>query len=240
MANSHLRDLVSYEPGKPIEDLARELGIAPQDIIKLASNENPLGPSPKAIAAMQESLTRANFYPDGGGYYLRGAIAAKNGLARENIILGSGSNEIIEFIGHAFLRPGDEIITSRHAFAVYHLMAQLFGATTVEVAEKPGFVQDLDAMLAAITPRTRQVYITSPNNPTGTIVTADEIERFMERVPSDVDRGVRRGVPRVPRRRAGYAALRARGSQRASSCARSRRSRVWPTCASATAWRACH
>ena len=185
-ANPQLRDLVSYEPGKPVEDLAREIGIQPGDIIKLASNENPLGPSPKALEAMHAMLERAHFYPDGGGYYLREAIAEKFGLKRENVILGNGSNEIIEFLGHAFLRPGDEVVTSEHAFAVYTLMAQLFGAKTVEVPEKPGFIQDLDATLAAITPRTRQVYITSPNNPTGTIVTAEEIERFMARVPDGV------------------------------------------------------
>ncbi len=185
-ANASLRDLISYEPGKPVEDLARELGIAPGDIVKLASNENPLGPSPKALAAMRDTLERAHFYPDGGGYYLREAIAEKVGLRRENIILGCGSNEIIEFLGHAFLQPGDEVVTSDHAFAVYRLMAQLFGAKTVEVPEYPGFVQDLDATLAAITPRTRQVYITSPNNPTGTIVTPAEIERFMARVPENV------------------------------------------------------
>ena len=185
-ANAQLRDLVSYEPGKPVEDLARELGIAPGDIIKLASNENPLGPSPLALEAMRAALERAHFYPDGGGYYLREAIAEKFGLRRENVILGNGSNEIIEFIGHAFLRPGDEVITSDHAFAVYALMATLFGAGTVEVPEKPGFVQDLDATLAAITPRTRQIYITSPNNPTGTVVSTEEIERFMSRVPGHI------------------------------------------------------
>ena len=182
-ANPQLRELVSYEPGKPIEDLARELGLPPERIIKLASNENPLGPSPRAIEAMRAALDRAQLYPDGGGYYLREAVAAKHGFARENIILGNGSNEIIEFLGHAFLRPGDEVVTSQHAFAVYHLMAQLFGAKTVEVPELPGFVQDLDATLAALTPRTRQVYITVPNNPTGTMVTADAIARFMDRVP---------------------------------------------------------
>ncbi len=185
-ANVQLRDLVSYEPGKPVEDLARELGLAPGDIVKLASNENPLGPSPLALDAMRAALERAHFYPDGGGYYLREAIAEKSGLRRENVILGNGSNEIIEFIGHAFLHPGNEIVTSDHAFAVYALMATLFGARTVEVPEKPGFIQDLDAMLAAITPQTRQVYITSPNNPTGTVVSAEEIGRFMARVPDHV------------------------------------------------------
>ena len=185
-ANPQLRDLVSYEPGKPVEDLARELGVPPAEIIKLASNENPLGPSPKALEAMRAALLRANFYPDGGGYYLREAIAAKFQLRRENIILGNGSNEIIEFLGHAFLKPGDEIITSDHAFAVYQLMAQLFGARTIEVPERPGFVHDLAAMADAITPRTRQIFIANPNNPTGTIVTEAEIDAFMARVPDHV------------------------------------------------------
>jgi histidinol-phosphate aminotransferase len=185
LAHPWLRDLVSYEPGKPIEDVARELGLETSEIIKLASNENPLGPSPKALAAMHDALERAHFYPDGGGYYLREAIAQKFGMERGNVILGCGSNEIIEFIGHAFLRPGDEIITARHAFAVYRLMATLFGAKTVEVPD-PGFAHDLDAMLAAITPRTREIFITNPNNPTGTMVSQKEIDHFMERVPEHV------------------------------------------------------
>jgi histidinol-phosphate aminotransferase len=111
-ANPQLRDLVAYEPGKPIEDVARDLGLNPDEIVKLASNENPLGPSPKAVAAMTEALSMAQFYPDGGGYKLRQAIAEQNGLERENVVLGNGSNEIIEFIGHAFLKPGDSIIAA--------------------------------------------------------------------------------------------------------------------------------
>ncbi len=186
LANPSLRELVAYEPGKPVEDLARELGIAPDAIVKLASNENPLGPSPKALDAMRAALERAHFYPDGGAYYLRGAIAEKFGLRRENVILGNGSNEIIEFCGHAFLRPGDEVVTSDHAFAVYKLMAQLFGARAVEVSEKPGFVHDLGAMADAITERTREVFVANPNNPTGTIVSAGDIARFMDRVPAHV------------------------------------------------------
>lgn len=184
-AHQHILKLVSYEPGKPVEELAREMGLQPEEIIKLASNENPLGPSPKALAAMREALDRSHFYPDGGGWALRGAIADKVGLSRENVILGNGSNEIIEFIGHAFLRPGDEVITARHAFAVYTLMAQLFGAKTVEVPD-PGFTHDLEAMLAAISQRTRQVFIANPNNPTGTMVGQDAIDRFMDRVPEEV------------------------------------------------------
>lgn len=185
LANPQLRDLVSYEPGKPVEDVARELGLAPADIIKLASNENPLGPSPKALVAMHEAVERAHFYPDGGGFYLREAIAEQFGFARENVILGNGSNEIIEFIGHAFLRPGDEVITARHAFAVYALMAKLFDAQVIEVPD-PGYAHDLDAMAAAITPRTREIFITNPNNPTGTMVSQEAIDRFMEIVPDHV------------------------------------------------------
>ncbi len=185
IANQQLRDLVAYEPGKPVEDLARELGIPPEKIIKLASNENPLGPSPRAREAMIETIERAHFYPDGGGYYLREAIAQRHGLSRANVILGNGSNEIIEFLGHAYLQPGDEVVVARHSFAVYRLMAQLFGAKVVEVPD-PGFKHDLEAMLAAITPRTKEVFVANPNNPTGTMVFQDEIDRFMDRVPEHV------------------------------------------------------
>jgi histidinol-phosphate aminotransferase len=184
-AHPWLHDLVSYEPGKPIEDVARELGLKPHEIIKLASNENPLGPSPKALAAMREMLERAHFYPDGGGYYLREAIAKKFGFERGNVMLGCGSNEIIEFIGKAFLNPGDEIVVARHAFVVYKLMATLFGATTIEVPD-PNFAHDLDAMAAVITPRTKEVFIANPNNPTGTLLSQDEIDRFMDKVPDHV------------------------------------------------------
>lgn len=184
-AHEHVLKLIAYEPGKPVEELAREMGLQPSDIIKLASNENPLGPSPKALAAMRDMLDRAHFYPDGGGWALRSAIADKLGLQRENVVLGNGSNEIIEFIGHAFLRPGDEVVTARHAFAVYGLMAQLFGAKTVEVPD-PGYRHDLPAMRAAVTPRTRQLFVANPNNPTGTLVSQEEIDRFMESVPDHV------------------------------------------------------
>ena len=184
-ANPQLRELVAYEPGKPVEDLARELGLAPGEIIKLASNENPLGPSPAARQAMIDTIDRAHFYPDGGGYYLREAVAEQLGLSMANVILGNGSNEIIEFLGHAYLQPGDEVVVAKHSFAVYRLMAQLFGAKVVDVPD-PDFIADLDAMLAAITPRTKEVFIANPNNPTGTMVFQDDIDRFMERVPEHV------------------------------------------------------
>lgn len=185
--NAHpwLENLVAYDPGKPIEETARELGLDPADIIKVASNENPLGPSPKAVVAMKEAAEGVHIYPDGGGYKLRTAIAEKFGLERGNVILGNGSNEIIELIGHGFLDPGDNVIAAEHAFVVYKLMATLFGAETIEVPD-PGFVHDLDAMAAAITPRTKKVFIANPNNPTGTMVGQDAIDRFMDRVPEHV------------------------------------------------------
>jgi len=185
LANEYLKSLVPYEPGKPIEDVARELGLQPADIIKLASNENPLGPSPKAIAALHDAAERAHVYPDGGCYYLREALADKFSLRRENLIIGNGSNEIIEFLGHGFLKPGDEVITAEHAFVVYKLMATLFGARTVEVPD-PGFVHDLEAMAQAVTPRTREIFVANPNNPTGTIVDNDQIERFVDAIPESV------------------------------------------------------
>lgn len=185
VANPQLRDLAVYEPGKPIEETARELGANAADIIKLASNENPLGPSPKALAAMRAAVQDAHLYPDGGGYYLREALAAKLGFARENIILGCGSNEVLEFLGHAFLNRDDEVITSEHAFIAYKLIAAVFGAHTIEVPS-PDLRHHLDGMIAAITPRTRIIFIANPNNPTGTLLTQDEIDRFMGALPDNI------------------------------------------------------
>ena len=185
LANPQFRNLPVYEPGKPIEETARELGADPDEIIKLASNENPLGPSPKALAAMQSALASANLYPDGGGFYLREALAAKLGVNRDQLILGAGSNEIIEFLGHAFLDRGDDVVTSEHAFVVYKLVAAVFGARTIEVPS-PDFRHDLDGMVAAITPKTRLIFIANPNNPTGTLAGQDDLDRFMERVPPNI------------------------------------------------------
>src|SRR5439155_22306772 len=128
LANPQLRNLAVYEPGKPIEETACELGVDPRTIVKLASNEIPLGPSPKAIQAICAASEDAHLYPDGGGFYLCKAIAAKLGLALENVILGNGSNEVIEFLGHAFLDLGDDVVTSQYAFIVYKLIASSFGA----------------------------------------------------------------------------------------------------------------
>jgi histidinol-phosphate aminotransferase len=185
LANSQLRDLAVYEPGKPIEETARELGIDPAEIVKLASNENPLGASPKAIQTMRAALENAHLYPDGSGFHLCNAIAAKLGLEPQNVILGNGSNEIIEFLGHAFLNPGDDVITCQHAFIVYKLLATAFGVHTIETPA-PDYQQNLDATLEAITPKTRLIFIPNPNNPTGTLVFQSAIDDFMSQVPDSI------------------------------------------------------
>jgi histidinol-phosphate aminotransferase len=184
-ANRFVCDLVAYEPGKPIDETARELGLDPAQIVKVASNENPLGPSPMAKSAMRAALEVAHIYPDGGGYRLRTAIAESLGLDRANVVLGNGSNEIIELLCHTFLNRGTELIAAEHAFVVYKLMATLFGAKYVEVAD-PDFIHDLDAMAGAITANTRLVFIANPNNPTGTMVDQQAIGRFMDRLPEHV------------------------------------------------------
>jgi histidinol-phosphate aminotransferase len=186
IANRELLDLVPYEPGKPVDDVARELGLDPASIVKLASNENPLGPSPLAMAAMRREIERVHFYPDGGGFHLRNAIAEKFGLTRENVVLGNGSNEIIELLFHTFTRPGiHEIVTARHAFAVYTLMAQLFGVRAITV-DDVDFTPDLPAMLRAVTPQTRLIFLASPNNPTGTRVTNEALDDFLRKLPPHV------------------------------------------------------
>jgi histidinol-phosphate aminotransferase len=184
-ANPQLRDLAVYEPGKPIQETARELQVDPRAIIKLASNENPLGPSPKAIQAMRAALGNAQLYPDGGGFYLRSALGARLGFARENIILGNGSNEVIEFLGHAFLNPGDDVIVSEHAFIAYKLIATLFGARTIE-RPSPDYEHDLEAMLSAITLKTRIIFIANPNNPTGTLISQIKLDKFISRLPENI------------------------------------------------------
>jgi len=185
LANPQLRDLGVYEPGKPIEETARELGVDPATIIKLASNENPLGPSPKALRAMRTALENAHLYPDGSGFYLRKAIAAKLAVEPENIILGNGSNEVIEFLGHAFLNAGDDVITCQYAFIVYKLLATAFAVRTIETPS-PDYKQNLDATLAAISAKTRVIFIPNPNNPTGTLISQRAIDSFMSRVPESI------------------------------------------------------
>jgi histidinol-phosphate aminotransferase len=185
LANPQLREIKIYQPGKPIEETARELGVDPGGIVKLASNENPLGPSPKATETMCAALEKAHLYPDGGGFCLCKAIATKLGLAPENVILGNGSNEVLEFLGHGFLNPGDDVVTSQYAFIVYKLIATSFGARTIEVPS-PDYQQDLYGMLAAITRKSRLIFVPNPNNPTGTLLSQRAIDDFIARVPENV------------------------------------------------------
>jgi histidinol-phosphate aminotransferase len=183
--NPFLENLPVYQPGRPIEEVARELGLDPKGIIKLASNENPLGPSRLGLAAMRQALKQVNLYPDGNAFYLKQKLAAKLGVTPANLILGNGSNEVIELVGHALLAPGAEVIVSQYCFAVYPIVTALFGAKLVVVPAK-NHGHDLDAMLAAITPNTRIVFVANPNNPTGTTASREELAHFVNAVPANV------------------------------------------------------
>ncbi len=180
--NAALKSLPVYQPGRPIEEVARELGLPPSDIIKLASNENPFGPSPLALAAVEEKLAHAHLYPDGSGFYLKQKLAAKLGISPENLVLGNGSNDIIEFVGHALLNAQSEVVVSQYCFAVYPIVTALFEAKLVMVPATD-FGHDLPAMAAAINPRTKIVFVANPNNPTGTRVSGDALHRFIDAVP---------------------------------------------------------
>src|SRR6266545_1656146 len=180
LANHHILGIAPYEPGKPIEELERELGIT--DAIKLASNENPLAPSERVLKAIAEALPHLNRYPDGSGYYLRQALARRHNLSAEHIILGNGSNDLIELLARAFLRAGEEAVIPHPSFVVYPMIVQAVGGIRVVVTLKD-YRLDLEAMARAMTPMTKMVFIANPNNPTATIVTADEVDHFMARVP---------------------------------------------------------
>jgi len=175
----------NYEPGKPIDDVARDLGLDPSTIIKLASNENPLGPSPLAVEAGRRAMGEVRLYPDGGCCELRRRLADRFELNPDQVIPGNGSNEIIELLGHVFLRPGDEVVMGAPAFVVYKLVTLLFGARPVEVA-LVDYRHDLGRMADAITDRTRLIFLPSPNNPTGTANSQNEIESFVESLPGSV------------------------------------------------------
>jgi histidinol-phosphate aminotransferase len=172
--------LVPYKPGKPIEELERELGLS--RVIKLASNENPLGPSKKALAAIQAILPQLALYPDGSGYNLKKALARKFKVDAGQITLGNGSNEILELVARAFLTPDLEVVFSQHAFAVYPIVTQAVGATAV-VVPALNYGHDLEAMLQSVTEKTRLVFIANPNNPTGTWLAQTDLERFLEALP---------------------------------------------------------
>ncbi len=180
LANTHILGIAPYEPGKPIEELEREYGV--HDAIKLASNENPLPPSERVQRAIASALGTLNRYPDGSGYYLRQALAKKHDFAQDQVFLGNGSNELIELAVRTFLKPGDEAIVPHPSFVVYPMIVQAAGGIRVMVMLKDYRI-DLEAMARAITPMTKIVFIANPNNPTATMVTADEVEAFMARVP---------------------------------------------------------
>jgi histidinol-phosphate aminotransferase len=179
----YIRSLVPYSPGKPIEEVEREYGI--EGSVKLASNENPLGPSPRALQALRERLEQLHLYPDGDCFYLKRGLAQKLGVSPERLIFGNGSNELIELATRAFMRAGDEAVMADQAFVVYRLVAQAVGGSCRIVPLKD-FTHDLEGMARAITPRTRIVFLANPNNPTGTIYRRMEWESFLERIPPEI------------------------------------------------------
>ena len=180
-----LKTLPTYQPGRPVEEVARELGLPAESIIKVASNENPFGPSPLALAALQKAIAGVNLYPDGNAFYLKQKLAAKFGVEMTNLVLGNGSNEIIEFVGHALLAPGTNIVVSQYCFAIYPIVAKMFGADVITVPAK-NHGHDLAEMRKAITTKTRIVFVVNPNNPTGTLAPREELIQFVNEVPDDV------------------------------------------------------
>ena len=180
--NPQLANLPVYQPGRPLEQVARELGLSLDGIIKLASNENPLGPSPLAVEAMKEAAKQAHLYPDGNAFYFRQEMAERLATDPGQLIFGNGSNEIIEFVAHALLGPGTNIVVSQYCFAIYPIVAHLSGADCITVPAH-NFGHDLAAMRKAITPETRIVFVANPNNPTGTLASADAVHALLDNFP---------------------------------------------------------
>jgi histidinol-phosphate aminotransferase len=185
LAPDYVRGIARYLPGKPVAELAREFGLDERDIVKLASNENPRGPSPAVRAAIAAAVDDLSRYPDGNGFALKAALSARHRVSPEQIVLGNGSNDILELVTQAFLRRGDQTVYSAHAFAVYPLATQARGAVGIEVPAKD-LGHDLTAMRSAITPATRIVFIANPNNPTGTWIAPDALRAFIAAVRDDV------------------------------------------------------
>ena len=184
LAVEGVRTLHPYQPGKPISELERELGIT--DIIKLASNENPLGLSPKAKAAIEAEIKDIALYPDANGFYLKDAICKRFGLKHEQLTLGNGSNDVMDIAVRTFVGTGDEVVCSQYCFIAFPISAQAQGAKIVTVPAKADFGHDLTAMRAAITPKTKLVYVVNPNNPTGNWLRAGELKAFLDSVPQNV------------------------------------------------------
>ena len=184
-APGYIRGIAPYQPGKPISELARELGLQESSIIKLASNENPRGASPKAVDAMRAAIGETGRYPDGSAFALKEALSRRYGLSADRIVIGNGSNDVLEMAARAFLAPGSSTVYSEHAFAVYPLVTQATGATGIVVPARD-FGHDLDAMGKAIRGDTRIVFVANPNNPTGTWIAPKRIRSFLEKVAADV------------------------------------------------------
>ena len=184
-APSYVRAIAPYQPGKPVSELAREMGIPEESIVKLASNENPRGASPRAITAMRIAIEETGRYPDGNGFALKDALSKRYGLTPERIVLGNGSNDVLEMAARAFLAPGTSSVYSQHAFVVYSLATQAIGATGI-VAPASDFGHDLDAMAKAVRSDTRVVFVANPNNPTGTWLTPQAVRAFLQKIPADV------------------------------------------------------
>ena len=182
---SYIKSMEPYQGGLPIEEVARKLNIPAQEIVKLASNENPLGMSPLAKKAIEKSLSDIERYPDGNGFYLKQAISKKFKIQTSEIILGNGSNDVLELVARAFLSEGDEAIYSEHAFAVYSLVVKAVGARGVEVPAV-NYAHNLDGFKKAITNKTKVIFIANPNNPTGTFISKDDIRNFLDYIPSNI------------------------------------------------------
>ncbi|WP_408014738.1 histidinol-phosphate transaminase [Sansalvadorimonas verongulae] len=180
-----VQTLQPYQPGKPVSELARELGLDEKNIVKLASNENPLGPSPVVLKAIDKELAELTRYPDGSGYSLKQALAEKLSVNVEAITLGNGSNDVLDLIVRGWINPGDEVVFSEHAFAVYPIATLASSGKPVKVPAKD-YGHDLDAMAAAVTDRTRIIFIANPNNPTGTWLGREAVDSFLKKVPDDV------------------------------------------------------
>ena len=188
LAPPYIRSIAPYQPGKPISELARELGLEASGIIKLASNENPLGVSPKAKLAMRAVLDGVALYPDGNGFELKQALSRHLCVEMDQLVLGNGSNDVLELAARAFLAPANAAVYAQHAFAVYPLVVQAMGCKGIEVPAK-NYGHDLDAMLRAVRstgPDTRIVFVANPNNPTGTLAPAGDMERFIAGLPAHV------------------------------------------------------
>lgn len=183
LANNGVQQLRPYQPGKPVEELQRELGL--RDVVKLASNENPLGPSHRALEAARRSLDQIHLYPDGAGFELKHALADNLGVSSDRITLGNGSNDVLELVARAYLQPGDEAVFSEYAFAIYPLVTLGCSAKPVSV-DSHLYGHDLAAMADAITERTRVVFLANPNNPTGTWFNDQALDNFLARVPERV------------------------------------------------------